>query len=147
WIKNLLSGRPESRYPQFNTHASLVLRNTEGHILTVPHENNQRILPGIALNGKTAPWEQVKQHVRTQYDMYELRDAGLSWRGLWENPVNNALEFIFQSDIQPASDPVDDTLKWTAPSAPDWWGDYRAFAQHITSGAGSVLSITAESQS
>lgn len=141
WVRNLLSGHPEAPYPHFNVHASLAVRNPAGHILSLPDKDRNRILPGLIVNGKTAPWMQVQDFVRSRYDLYELRQAVPIWRGLWQNPASNTLEFIFLTDIQPVSSLVEDELAWTHPEHPDWWQGYRPYMHHIhVTGVDSVLS-------
>lgn len=92
WIQNLLSGKPEPRFPRFNLSASLVVWNAAHDQLLLVETDGQLALPTLQLTGQTAPWTQLAVHVG---------DASLllHWVGLWQSVAANAMCFVFAVTI------------------------------------------------
>lgn len=126
YIKNLLAGRPEPRWPRFEIHASLaVMDRLTGTILANDLPGGTRSLPGCRVHGASAPWEQVRAHVRDQYGVYELRAAELRWIGLYQHVERGVIEFIFYTEILPASRISERGVAWTLPDSERWLLGYR----------------------
>ncbi len=126
YVKNLLTGRPEPRWPRFEVHASLaVLDRLTGTVLANDLPDGTRSLPGCRVSGSSAPWEQVRAYVRDQYGIYELRTAELRWIGLYEHPPRRVIEFIFHAEIAPVSRISERGIAWTLPDSERWLLGYR----------------------
>ncbi len=126
YVKNLLAGRPEPRWPRFEIHASLaVLDRLTGTILANDLPDGTRSLPGCRVHGRSAPWEQARAHVRDQYGVYELRTAELRWIGLYQHVERGVIEFIFHTEIAPASRISERGVAWTLPDSERWLAGYR----------------------
>ncbi len=126
YVKNLLTGRPEPRWPRFEVHASLaVLDRLTGTVLANDLPDGTRSLPGCRVNGASAPWEQVRAYVRDQYGVYELRTAELRWIGLYQHVERGVIEFIFHTEIAPASRISERGIAWTLPDSERWLVGYR----------------------
>lgn len=101
WVKNLLRGRPEPRFTQFNIlAAAAVFSNDHQHILTLP-DGAMRTLPRVRCDGKTAPWIQLAEHLK----QFQREAVSLSWVGLWQETVTDTLEFVFAATV-PESSPL-----------------------------------------
>lgn len=126
YVKNLLAGRPEPRWPRFEIHASLaVLDRLTGTVLANDLPDGTRSLPGCRIDGASPPWEQARAHVRDQYGVYELRTAELRWIGLYQHVERGVIEFIFHAEIAPASRISERGIAWTLPDSERWLSGYR----------------------
>lgn len=126
YVKNLLMGRPEPRWPRFEVHASLaVLDRLTGTVLANDLPDGTRSLPGCRVGGASAPWEQVRAYVRDQYGVYELRTSELRWIGLYQHVARGVMEFIFHTEIAPASRISERGIAWTLPDSERWLVGYR----------------------
>lgn len=94
WFINLLSGRPEPRYPRLNVHAGLAIWDpAQQRVLSVRVEHEQRILR-VRCNGKSAPWEQMVEIVQGQCGWSDMQ---LVWRGIVQNPSLGLILFVFST--------------------------------------------------
>jgi ADP-ribose pyrophosphatase YjhB (NUDIX family) len=142
YMRNLLAGKPEPRWAKFDVQASLMVVNTHDQtILSVPYGNGERVLPGLAVNGESAMWEQVNRYVRQHYEIYELKQVPVRWVGLYQHITRNALEFVFASDITPQSSINTHTIQWTTPDNLQWWRGYRPFIEHVALHRPDILMI------
>ena len=141
WVQNLLAGHPEPRYLRFTIHASLLITHPEKTVLTLAEPSGQRVLPGIVCDGREAPWEQIRRHVRDSYGLYELRTAELRWIGLYQHVRDGRIELIFAVDLPDRSPLNHRDIGWTAFTSPAWWPGYRPFVQHVQTHASTVLVI------
>lgn len=147
WVKNLLMGRPEPRYPHFVIHASLMARDETDHVLSQPNIDGARILPGIECDGETPIWEQIRRYVRDQCELYELRHAQLHWIGLFQAVQSNRLEFIFTTRLHVTAPLMNSNLAWTLLGDRHWWPGYQPFLAHLASNQMNVLVITQQEES
>jgi ADP-ribose pyrophosphatase YjhB (NUDIX family) len=132
YVKNLLRGKPEPRWTKFDIQASLIVMDTNSQtILSILHNNEQRILPGLVVHGRIAPWEQLRDYVREKYDVYELRQSTLRWTGLYQNKRRNSLEFVFYTEVHLNSKPSAHHSRWIETDSEEWWQAYKPFVQHI----------------
>lgn len=145
WVRNLLAGKPEPRWEKFEVQASLALMDRSMlTVLSVPSvlDTSKRILPGIIVNGSSAPWEQLRTYVRDQTSAYELRTAELRWVGLYHHVARQVLELIFATDIMPTS-PISGTeIEWLVPGSGRWWQGYRPYMQALQHASPNVVIVT-----
>jgi 8-oxo-dGTP pyrophosphatase MutT (NUDIX family) len=96
WVKNLLMGRPEPRFPRFDVQAVGLVWD-EGHlrVLALPNQQSHS-LPGIICIGQCAPWEALTEAVRP----YTSAHVTWQWVGLWQDVAHNHLELVFAATIQ-----------------------------------------------
>lgn len=141
WVQNLLAGHPEPRYPRFTVHASLVVTHPEKTVLTLAEPGGQRVLPGVVCDGREAPWEQIRRHVRDSYGLYELRTAELRWLGLYQHVNDGRIELIFGVDLPEGSPLNHREIAWTSVLSTALWSGYRPFVQHMQTHPGTVLAI------
>ncbi|MEQ8674998.1 MAG: NUDIX hydrolase [Aggregatilineales bacterium] len=87
WVKNLISGNPEPRYPQFTVNAVGLMWDPQ-HLGVL---NNGDQLPRVTCDGESAPWDQLAA-------MY-MPDGVFEWVGLYQDPANNLIEFIFSTTV------------------------------------------------
>jgi ADP-ribose pyrophosphatase YjhB (NUDIX family) len=80
WLKNLLSGRPEPRYPRFDVWAVAV-------------ESNREILR-IRCDSRFAPWQQLQHSLNLN-----STSSGLQWSGVQQDLARNMLEFVFTVNL------------------------------------------------
>ncbi len=96
WVKNLMSGRPEPRFPHFDVQAvGLIWDDTHQRVLTLPSAYG-RTLPRVVCDGQAAPWVQLSDFIRMQTDL----DVPLRWVGLWQDTMVNKLEFVFAMTVE-----------------------------------------------
>lgn len=141
WIRNLLTGHPEPRYPHFVVQASLLIQNDDDCILTIPDNAGKRILPGVECHGSEPPWEQICKYARDTYDLYELRQAHLRWIGLYENAPENRIEFIFMTHLHIDSALTLKYLEWTPPASHHWWQGYKSYVEHALHNPDAILTM------
>jgi 8-oxo-dGTP diphosphatase len=96
WVKNLVAGRPEPRFPHFDVQAvGLVWDDAHQRVLTLPGEHG-RALPRATCDGQAAPWLQLTEAI--------YREAGLEvpcrWVGLWQDTVLDRIEFVFAMTVE-----------------------------------------------
>jgi len=96
WVKNLLSGRPEPRFPRFDVQAiGLVWDDSHQRVLTFPTEYG-RVLPRAVCDGSIAPWLQLSALIRQQADL----DVAFRWVGLWQDTVLDKIELVFAMTVE-----------------------------------------------
>lgn len=92
WIKNLLSGHPEPRYPRFAVRAVGIIRNEDqSGIMTI-----ESMLPFVWCDGQAAPWIQLSCLVHR----YLNQELYFKWEGIWQNPANKSIDFLFTASVQ-----------------------------------------------
>jgi 8-oxo-dGTP pyrophosphatase MutT (NUDIX family) len=98
WVKNLLSGRPEPRYPRFAVRAVAVIWDEDHQrILTLP-TGRQCTLPRVYCDGVRAPWDELALRI---VDLCGLQ-PDLQWVGLWQDMEQGEFELIFAASIEEA---------------------------------------------
>ena len=107
WIKNLLRGKPQPRYPQFHVRAVAVVHDRKfRRVLTIEGELG-RVLPRVNCSGLRAPWvelqDRVQQHCRV--------NPAFQWVGVWQDAPRNLLEFVFAATVPEA--PLPPVAEWT----------------------------------
>jgi ADP-ribose pyrophosphatase YjhB (NUDIX family) len=142
WVKNLLTGRPEPRYPRFTIHASLAIRNQRNEVLALVDEQQGHVLPGLECGGELAPWEQVRRYVRDTYDLYELRHTMPRWMGLYQDPSQNRIEFVFTAYITSTSPLTFKNLDWIPIGSRTWWQGYQPYINHLVSENADAILMT-----
>ncbi len=91
WVKNLLRGQPEPRYPQFKVRVSGVIWDeTHSRVVTLPGKRG-RVLPRVTCTGVQAPWQELGELTR---QMCRLNPT-FQWVGVWQDAPRNLLEFVF----------------------------------------------------
>ncbi len=92
YIQNWLQRRPEPRFPIFQISASALIWNPHSQtILTSQDAQSLRVLPRIHCEGNLPPWQALSTFLKSQFAM----DVPLRWVGLWEDPMNHTIEFVF----------------------------------------------------
>lgn len=101
WIRNLLSGRPEPRYPVFQVQAcALIWDLAHRRILTLPGQRSQT-LPRVTCDGAQAPWQELGVLLQKTCHIA----PPLHWVGLWQDAARSRLEFVFAATLPEASLP------------------------------------------
>jgi ADP-ribose pyrophosphatase YjhB (NUDIX family) len=96
WVKNLLRGRPEPRYPRFRVHAVGVVWDEDfQRVLTFSGADNGYSLPRVVCTGGLPPWEELAGRV---YQQCWLKPT-FQWVGLWHDVENDTFEFIFAATV------------------------------------------------
>ena len=80
WVRNLLSGRPEPRYPRFDVWAIAIAGN--GEILR------------IRCNSRYAPWKQLEHSLNSS-----RKRPCLQWSTVNQDLGRNMLEFVFTTSL------------------------------------------------
>lgn len=110
WIKNLLRGRPEPRFPRFLVSAvALVWDDSRLRVLTLPNANGHA-LPRVTCDGRFAPWVQLADEVRRISGI----DAAFQWVGLWQDSHRDHIELIFAATAEEIE--LSDDSEWTTVS-------------------------------
>lgn len=89
WVRNLLAGKPEPKFPQFNVQAvGIVLNAAQDRVLI----RNGALLRQL-VSGKRPIHAELK--------------PALAWRwvGLWQNLARNSLDFVFAAESNFATQP------------------------------------------
>lgn len=107
YLWNLLRGRPEPQFPQFDIRAVAVIWD-EHHrrVLTLP-ERREQILPRVICDGERAPWDDLAQMIAYQFEVY----PAFRWVGVWQSPAHEAFELIFAATVPQTTIP--DQADWT----------------------------------
>lgn len=92
WVRNLLAGKPEPRFPRFTVTASVLIWNATRNHLLLNQVGSKLTLPRIAATGQSAPWSILANYAR-------IPGSGLNWVGLWQDVTHDALEFVFAADV------------------------------------------------
>jgi 8-oxo-dGTP pyrophosphatase MutT (NUDIX family) len=96
WVKNLLMGRPEPKYPRFNVSAvGIVWEDTYHRVLTFPTSRSPS-LPRVSCDGGTPPWDQLT-HVTQQAAGV---DPSFRWVGLWQVAEHDQIYFFFAATVE-----------------------------------------------
>lgn len=96
WAKNLLKGRPEPRFPQFDVQAvGLVWDDMHQRVVTLPGEYG-RVLPRVRCDGSLAPWIQLTEKIREQTSLKTC----FRWVGLWQDTTEDSIEFVFAATLE-----------------------------------------------
>lgn len=84
WIQNLLAGRPEPKFAEFDMTAVGILTNrSRNQIITFGDET----LPRVEISGKRPPHEELVYFFHINFDW--------QWVGLWQDTGTNRMEFVF----------------------------------------------------
>lgn len=96
WIWNLLGGRPEPRFPEFEvTAVALVWDDNHNRLFTLPTAEGST-LPRVACDGLTAPWVQLLARFKSEI----ANVVSFRWVGVWEDPARNQIELVFATTVQ-----------------------------------------------
>jgi 8-oxo-dGTP diphosphatase len=96
WAKNLLAGRPEPGFPDFNVSAvGVIWEDTYRRVLTFPNLRGNS-LPRVRCDGESAPWEQL---AATVYQSSGVHPA-FRWVGVWQDAGHDRIEFIFAATVE-----------------------------------------------
>lgn len=105
WVKNLLGGKPEPRYPRFGVRAvGLIWDESHLHVLTLPGRQGHT-LPRVTCSGAHAPWDELAD--RIQVDGRPV----FQWVGLWQDTVRDAVELVFATTVAEAE--ISDVAEWS----------------------------------
>lgn len=107
WLKNLLRGRPEPKFPQFHVRAVAVIWDNDfRRVLTVTGKRGQT-LPRVSCQGLRAPWGELQDRVRQHCKV----NPALQWVGVWQDAPRNLLELVFAASVPEKPLPV--SVVWT----------------------------------
>jgi 8-oxo-dGTP pyrophosphatase MutT (NUDIX family) len=105
WVKNLLAGRPEPRFPHFDvTAAGLVFDESHLRVLTLPGKRGPG-LPHVVCTGGRAPWDELADSLRLN------RRPSFQWVGLWQDLTRDAMELVFAATMAEVELP--DRAEWS----------------------------------
>lgn len=90
YVRNLLAGRPEPRYPRFDVQAVAVIGDGNGRILA----SGESRLPSVICDGNEAPWVSIQRRIVARYGV----NVALEWRGISENPAQGGITLIFRNE-------------------------------------------------
>lgn len=107
WLKNLLTGHPEPRFPAFIVSAVGLIWETEQlRLLTLPAAHGCR-LPRVICDGRRAPWRQLCQLVEPLISA----EVVFHWVGLWHDVARGQIEFVFAATAEEGALP--DAAEWS----------------------------------
>ncbi len=96
WVINLLSRRPEPRFPHFNVSAvGVIWEDTYRRVLTVPNARGAS-LPHVVCERDAAPWDRLADAVQKSSG---IRPA-FRWVGLWQDVGHDHIELIFAATVE-----------------------------------------------
>lgn len=104
WVKNLLMGRPEPRFPRFMIRAVGVVWD-EAHLRVLTLGDDQ--LPRVICDGKRPPWEVLTEFIAKSCGIHTL----LQWVGVWQDTQWNTLELVFAATVEEAG--LADNGEWS----------------------------------
>jgi ADP-ribose pyrophosphatase YjhB (NUDIX family) len=107
WLKNLLMGRPESRFPVFSVSAVGVVWEAEYLRLLTLHGAQGCRLPRVRCDGQRAPWQQLGGDVQA----ITGSEAMFHWVGLWHDIARGQIELIFAATMEEGALP--DAAEWS----------------------------------
>lgn len=88
---NALRGRPEPRFPVFDSTAcAVVVQAATGRVLTT-YARAVRSLPRLPVDAHRPPWDHLREALRSRFGV----DAALRWAGVRQQAGTNRLEFVF----------------------------------------------------
>lgn len=95
WVRNLLSGRPEPRFPRFDVWAvGLVWDSTHTRVVTLAGGQGQ-VLPRAVCTGEQSPWDELRQAVHGASGVEPV----FQWVGVWQDVGHDSLEFVFAATV------------------------------------------------
>jgi ADP-ribose pyrophosphatase YjhB (NUDIX family) len=107
WLKNLVSGRPEPRFPRFDVQAvGIIWEDTYRRVLTLP-DSRGHTLPRVACTGQDAPWDELAEVVEATCGV----QPSFRWVGLWQDISRDRVEFVFASTIEEM--PLSGSAEWS----------------------------------
>ena len=110
WVKNLLAGHPEPRYPHFDVDAIMIFTNeTRSHVLTVNQEHALRF-PRSHSKGDMPPHESVLQLIHEEFAFVPQGQA--QWVGLLQTVATNSFIFVFLMSISELESGSISSLDW-----------------------------------
>lgn len=95
WVKNLLRGRPEPRFPLFHVTAVGLIWNHDHQRLMTFLGREGHILPSVVCDGGSAPWLQLTAEIRNHISTEPL----FQWVGVWQDAPRNRIELIFAATV------------------------------------------------
>ncbi|MBL8162288.1 MAG: NUDIX domain-containing protein [Anaerolineae bacterium] len=96
WLKNLLSGRPEPRFPVFRVSAVGVVWEAEHLRLLTLASDRVCSLPRVRCDGHRAPWQQLGERVQQLTGI----EVAFQWVGLWQDIARGQIEFVFAATVE-----------------------------------------------
>lgn len=109
WVRNLLNGRPEPRYPVFHIRATAVIWDAGFHRVLTMTGNRGRVLPRVPCDGSVSPWEALQ--IMLKY--YCHITPKFQWVGVWQNPAKGAFDFVFAANM--TETPLPPNYEWSTP--------------------------------
>ncbi len=88
WVKNLVTGNPEPRFPHFTVNAVGLMWDSQ-HLGVL---NNGDQLPRVLCDGKSAPWLQLAELF--------VPNNRFQWLGVYEDTTQNLIELVFSTTIK-----------------------------------------------
>jgi 8-oxo-dGTP pyrophosphatase MutT (NUDIX family) len=109
WIKNLLRGRPEPRFPHFQVTAVGLVWNRDHQRLMTFLGREGHILPSVICDGESAPWLQLAMEIREQISI----EVDFQWVGVWQDAPRNRIELIFAATVDETE--CEGQCEWSVP--------------------------------
>jgi ADP-ribose pyrophosphatase YjhB (NUDIX family) len=107
WVKNALTGHPESPFPHFNVSAVAVIwEDNFRRVLTLLGDRGD-VLPRVTCTGTVSPWQALDDGVRLACGIY----PAFRWVGLWQDASRDRIELVFAATMRETELPG--TAKWT----------------------------------
>jgi 8-oxo-dGTP pyrophosphatase MutT (NUDIX family) len=104
WVKNLLRGQLEPRFPRFTIRAVGVVWD-EAHLRVLTLGDDQ--LPRVNCDSKRPPWEVLTEFIAKNCGIHTL----LQWVGVWQDTQRNTLELVFAATVEEAG--LADNGEWS----------------------------------
>jgi ADP-ribose pyrophosphatase YjhB (NUDIX family) len=102
WLYNWFAGHPEPSYPPFDVHAVGIISNPQNNcILTI-----NGTLPRFYSDGQQA----LNHLLDSKLNRYTESNLEWRWRGLWQNPSTDTLDFVLTASARPAANTSDNWL-------------------------------------
>jgi hypothetical protein len=96
WVKNLLAGRPEPRFPDFDVQAvGVVWEASYRRVLTLSSLRGHS-LPRVTCNSDSSPWDQLAGGIQQASGVL----PAFRWVGLLQDSEQDKLEFVFAATMK-----------------------------------------------
>jgi len=94
WLKNLLAGRREPKFPRYHIEAVATIWDDAHRRIVVLHEGQGLKLPSVICTGEYAPWEELAAFVQAQCGI----SVEFRWVGMGDSVTDKW--FVFAATIR-----------------------------------------------
>jgi hypothetical protein len=106
YVMNALRGRPEPKHVRFDVRAVAVIWDESHRRILTQHGHAERELLSVQCTGNYAPWVELEVGIQRWLKVHPK----FHWVGVWQNPAEDAIEFIFATTVNEHS--VASSAEW-----------------------------------